>query len=77
MHYKNKKTKTDKTKLIYGRHPVVDAIKNGIPIEKIMLSTVVKGPFEKELRNLCKEKNIPLHIYQDEKYMMSTKIELK
>ena len=62
MHYKNKKTKADNTKLIYGRHPVIDAINDGIPIEKIMLSTAVKGPFEKSLRSLCKQNNIPLHI---------------
>ena len=27
-----------------------------------MLSTAVKGPFEKSLRSLCKQNNIPLHI---------------
>ncbi len=62
MHYKRKKPSFDTTKLIYGRHPVTDAVNNGISIDKIMLSTAVKGPFEKDLRNICKERNIPLHI---------------
>jgi 23S rRNA (guanosine2251-2'-O)-methyltransferase len=62
MHHKNKKPAVDQNKLIYGRHPIMDAIQNGLSIDKIMLSKAVKGEFEKELRNLCKERNIPLHI---------------
>jgi len=63
MHYnKTKKPNIDKDKLIYGRHPIMDAIQNGMSIDKIMLSQAVKGDYEKELRNLCKERNIPLHI---------------
>ncbi|BDS14139.1 23S rRNA (guanosine(2251)-2'-O)-methyltransferase RlmB [Aureispira anguillae] len=62
MHYKNKRPKIDKDKLIYGRHPVMDAIHNGMSIDKIMMSQGLKGEYEKELRNLCKERNIPLHI---------------
>lgn len=63
MHYsKTKKPNIDKDKLIYGRHPIMDAIENGASIDKIMLSQAVKGDYEKELRKLCKERNIPLHI---------------
>lgn len=63
MHYnKTKKPNIDKDKLIYGRHPIIDAIENGASIDKIMLSQSLKGDYEKELRNLCKERNIPLHI---------------
>lgn len=63
MHYnRTKKPNVDKDKLIYGRHPIMDAIENGMSIDKIMLSQAVKGDYEKELRNLCKERNIPLHI---------------
>lgn len=63
MHYnKTKKPNIDKDKLIYGRHPIMDAIENGMSIDKIMLSQAVKGDYEKELRNLCKDRNIPLHI---------------
>lgn len=63
MHYnKTKKPNIDKDKLIYGRHPIMDAIENGASIDKIMLSQSLKGDYEKELRNLCKERNIPLHV---------------
>lgn len=62
MQYKSKKPNIDKDKLIYGRHPVVDAIMNGMSIDKIMMSQAVKGDYEKELRHLCKDRNIPLHI---------------
>jgi 23S rRNA (guanosine2251-2'-O)-methyltransferase len=63
MHYnRTKKLNIDKDKLIYGRHPIMDAIENGMSIDKIMLSQSLKGDYEKELRNLCKERNIPLHI---------------
>lgn len=63
MHYnKTKKPNIDKDKLIYGRHPIMDAIENGTSIDKIMLSQSLKGDYEKELRNLCKERNIPLHV---------------
>jgi 23S rRNA (guanosine2251-2'-O)-methyltransferase len=63
MHYnKTKKPNIDKDKLIYGRHPIMDAIENGMSIDKIMLSQAVKGDYEKELRNICKDRNIPLHI---------------
>lgn len=63
----SKKQKIDKEKLIYGRHPVLDAIQNGLAIEKILLSKAVKGDFEKELRHSCKEENIPLHIVPKER----------
>jgi 23S rRNA (guanosine2251-2'-O)-methyltransferase len=63
MHYnKTKKPNIDKDKLIYGRHPIMDAIENGASIDKIMLSQSLKGDYEKELRSICKERNIPLHV---------------
>ena len=58
----NKKTTIDKDKLIYGRHPIMDAIEHGTSLDKIMMSKSLKGDFEKELRKLCKDRNIPLHI---------------
>jgi len=62
MYHKTRKSSIDKEKLIYGRHPIMDAIDNGQSIDKIMLSKSVKGEFEKDLRRICKERNIPLHI---------------
>lgn len=62
MNYRDKKPRIDSDKLIYGRHPVQDALENGLSIDKIMLAKSVKGPYEKSMRQLCKEHNIPLHI---------------
>ncbi|MFK7795972.1 MAG: 23S rRNA (guanosine(2251)-2'-O)-methyltransferase RlmB [Aureispira sp.] len=62
MSYRDKKPRIDSDKLIYGRHPVQDALENGLSIDKIMLAKSVKGPYEKSMRQLCKEHNIPLHI---------------
>jgi 23S rRNA (guanosine2251-2'-O)-methyltransferase len=62
MKYQEKKPRIDTDKLIYGRHPVQDALENGLSIDKIMLAQSVKGPYEKTLRQLCKQHHVPLHI---------------
>lgn len=68
MEYQHKKkTKVDQEKLIYGRHPVMEAIENGMSIDKIMLSQAVKGDFEKELKDLCQDRNIALHVVPKER----------
>jgi len=45
---------------IYGRHPVLDAIRGGTAIDKVMLQRGTRGELEKEVRKLCKEYDIPL-----------------
>ncbi len=45
---------------IYGRHPVLDAIRGGTAIDKVMLQRGTRGELEKEVRKLCKEHDIPL-----------------
>ena len=37
-----------KKSIIYGRHPIIDAIKSGTPIDKIVLQQGIRGEFEKE-----------------------------
>ncbi len=49
-----------KKTLIFGRHPVVDAIQAGQVFDKIILQQGTRGEFEKELRQLTKIYNIPL-----------------
>lgn len=73
MYYKKNKPAVDPEKLIYGRHPITDAIENGMSIDKIMMSQSVKGPFEKELRKTCKERNIPLYIVPKDRLNNITK----
>ncbi len=46
--------------IIYGRHPVLEALEQGLPFQKILLQRGTRGEFEKELRRRCKEANIPL-----------------
>jgi 23S rRNA (guanosine2251-2'-O)-methyltransferase len=57
----------DKTVVIYGRHPVVDAIKAEKAFEKIMLLQGTRGELEVELRKLCREFQIPLSMVPKEK----------
>lgn len=55
------------SQLIYGRHPVVDAIKRGIPIDKLLLQQGIRGEFEKEIRHLCKTFRIPMQVVPKER----------
>jgi 23S rRNA (guanosine2251-2'-O)-methyltransferase len=52
---------TDKiNEIIYGRNPVLEAIRQEMPIEKILLATQGEKSFESEVRTLIKGKNIEL-----------------
>jgi 23S rRNA (guanosine2251-2'-O)-methyltransferase len=53
--------------IIYGRHPITDAIKAGKLFEKIMFQQGLKGEMEIEIRKLCRENQIPLSIVPREK----------
>ena len=46
--------------VIYGKHPVLEALNEGISIEKVMVLQGTHGELEKTLREKCKEKSIPL-----------------
>lgn len=60
--------KEDKSsELLFGRHPIIDALENGRTIEKVLLSNTIHGDFEKRLRYLCKEANIPLQVVPKER----------
>ena len=37
--------------LIYGRHPVIEAIKSGNPLDKVLLQQDIRGEMEKEIRH--------------------------
>lgn len=58
---------TDSSHLIFGRHPVVEAIEGGQTIEKVLLQQGTRGELEKTLRHLCKEHGIPLQYVPKEK----------
>lgn len=57
----------EKEQVIYGRHPVVDALQHGQPMEKVMLQQGIRGDFERELRQLTKQLNIPLQVVPKER----------
>ena len=52
---------------IYGRHPVIDAIRSGTNLEKILLQQGTRGDLEKEIRQLSREHGIPLQYVPKEK----------
>ena len=61
------------TNLIYGHHPVVEAIEAGKPVEKVFFQQGVRGELEKEIRHLAKAHNIPLQVVPREKLNKMTK----
>ncbi len=48
--------------LIYGRHPVLEALQAGQPVDKVFLQSGTRGDFEKELRHLCRDREVPMTI---------------
>ncbi len=56
-----------KKTLIFGRHPVLDAIRSGTPFDKLVLLQDLRGSFEKEIRQLSKLHNIPLQVVPKER----------
>jgi 23S rRNA (guanosine2251-2'-O)-methyltransferase len=57
----------EKNTLIFGRHPIVDALKSGTRLDKIFLQQGVRGEFEKEIRILCREYDVPLQYVPNER----------
>jgi 23S rRNA (guanosine2251-2'-O)-methyltransferase len=53
--------------LIYGHHPVVEAIRAGKPVEKVFFQQGLRGELEKEIRLLAREYDIPLQVVPKEK----------
>jgi len=53
--------------LIYGHHPVVEAIQSGKAVEKVYFQQGMRGELEKEIRLLSREYEIPLQIVPKEK----------
>ena len=50
----------DSEDIIFGRNPVIEAIRSGKEIDKILLLKSIRGEFEKEVRHACKDHDIPL-----------------
>ncbi len=59
--------------IIYGHHPVVEAIRAGKAVEKVFFQQGERGEVEKEIRHLTKAHNIPLQVVPREKLNKMTK----
>lgn len=53
--------------IIFGRHPVLDAIAAGKTIDKVLLQTGTRGELEKEIRQLSKEHNFAVQFVPKER----------
>lgn len=53
--------------LIYGHHPVVEAIQAGKAVDKVFFQQGLRGELEKEIRHLTKAHDIPLQVVPKEK----------
>jgi 23S rRNA (guanosine2251-2'-O)-methyltransferase len=51
---------TTPPELVYGRHPVLEALRARAPLDKVLIQQGTHGPFEVELRNLCRDANVPM-----------------
>ena len=53
--------------IIYGRHPILEAVESGKTIEKILFQQGLRGELEKEIRHLCRDHEIPLQVVPKER----------
>jgi len=62
-----------KPSLIIGRQPLVEAIRSGRPLDKILLQKNVTGEIISEIRELARERNIPVQVVPGEKLASLTR----
>lgn len=55
------------SQIVYGRKPVLDALKSGLGIDKIIVIQSLRGEFEIEIRNKAKEQGITIQRVPQEK----------
>jgi len=56
-----------KERLIIGRQPLLEAIEAGVTIDKILLSKTANGDISAQIRDLCKQHQIPMQFVPIEK----------
>ena len=71
--YHKKKPGINKSALIIGRQPVIEAIQSGRPIDKIFFQRNVSGDAIGTIRQLAREFNIPIQQVPPEKLQSFTK----
>lgn len=45
---------------IYGRNPIIEALEQGQQLERVYMKDNLTGELEKEIRNLCRDHQVPL-----------------
>ncbi len=55
------------SQLIYGHHPVSEALRAGQPVEKILVQQGLRGEVEREIRHLARERGVPMQVVPREK----------
>lgn len=53
--------------IIFGRHPVLDALASGQEIDRVVFQQGVRGEFEKEIRHACRQAGVLLQISPKER----------
>ena len=62
-----------KSQLIIGRQPLIEAIRSGRPVDKILLQRNTSGDAVADIRQLAREHNIPVQVVPGEKLSSLTK----
>ena len=57
----------DNQQFIYGRNPVLEALEQGVPVEKVFMLATMKGPYEKQIRHWAQHYNVPISKVPQEK----------
>ncbi len=60
MEKQRNKSNSDSNLILIGRNPIIEAVQAGKEIEKIFVNNQLRGEYEKEIRSLAKEHEIPL-----------------
>lgn len=64
-----------KKNIIAGRNPIVEALKSGQTIDKILLSKTATGDVLNDIRNLSKQNNVPIQYVPIQKINSLTNVE--
>lgn len=57
---KTEDNRANKQLIVIGKHPVIELLQNGKPVQKVFILRTLKGPTEIDVRRLTSESNIPL-----------------
>lgn len=62
-----RENKSEKQLFVIGKHPVIDLLVSGNPVQKVFIAKGLKGPTEIDIRRLTGEANIPLSRVDNQK----------